>query len=147
MKKIIALTFALLLAASFTASAQSYGGIVTSSTTNFLVWTGQTNAYTATTNTFSFPPPSEYIVLTNVVSTSEVFTGAVYVQIPQSLLVSFPGYSNMIYIGSITQSFAGGLPAAGIWSTSTIPVAGSFALPIVLQAGNGIWTNGIYAKP
>ena len=132
------------------AAAQSYGTV--STVTNYLTWTGTTNAPaispsgTALTNVWSMTPGSIFIQLTNVVSTNQTFTGGVYVQVPVALMTNFPGYSNLIYIGSVSQSFAGGLPASGIWSTTTVPTAGSVAFPVILQAANGIYTNGIFAK-
>lgn len=143
------LFLALLAAVALTlpATAGTYGTVTVTSTTNFLNWTGVTNAYGSVTNTFSITPPSEFIILTNVVSTNEIFVGSVYAQVPQALLTNFPGYSNLLFIGSISNSFASGLPSGGIWSTTTTPVAGSLSFPLVLQANNGIYTNGIFANP
>lgn len=144
LKLILAAALFVLTSSTF---AGSYGGITVTSTTNYLLFTGTTNAYSGITNTFTVSPPSEYIVLTNVVNTNEVFTGSVYIQVPQALLTNFPGFSNLLFIGSISQSFTNGLPAGGVWSTSTTPVAGSLTFPLILQANNGIYTNGIFAQP
>lgn len=146
MKKLslIALVAAL-LCFSFTARAQ-YGGIVSSTVTNFILFTGTTNANALVTNTVTVTAPSKYIVLTNVVNTNQVFTGSVYMQIPQNLLTNFTGFSNLVLIGSISQTFTTGLPSGGIWSTTTPPVSGSVSFPLILQANNGIYTNGIFAQ-
>ena len=131
----------------------TYGGVTVTSSTNFLLWTGTTNAYANTpagivaTNTFTILPSSEYVVLTNVVSTNEIFIGSVYMQVPVLSLTNFPGWSNMLFVGSISNNFTNGLPAGGIWTTQTVPVAGTLQFPAVLQANNGIYTNGIYANP
>lgn len=146
MKSFILAVFAA-IALTLPVAAGSYGGVTVTSTTNFVVFTGTTNAYPGVTNTITITPPSEYIVLTNVVNTNEVFTGSVYIQVPQALLTNFNGFSNLLFIGSISQSFTNGLPAGGIWTTSTTPVSGSISFPLVFQANNGIYTNGIYANP
>ncbi len=130
-----------------------FGGVTTTTATNFVVWTGNTNApmtYNGTpaTNIWTLTPPSKYIVLTNVLSTNEVFIGSIYIQIPLNLLTNFAGYSNLVLIGTVTNSFAlpGGVPGNGVWSTNTIPVAGSVPFPIILGASNGTWTNGIFCQ-
>jgi hypothetical protein len=155
MKIIISLLSVLACLLSLNLSAQTngtFGGVTTTTTTNFILWTGITNAPATSpnggllTNAVLFTPPSKYVVLTNVVSTNETFTGSVYMQVPPNLLTNFPGYSNLIYIGSITQSFSNGLPTGGIWSTTTVPVSGSVSFPIIFQANNGIYTNGIFAQ-
>jgi hypothetical protein len=151
MKKLF-LAFAIfaIACAVMPAAAQSYGTV--STVTNYLTWTGTTNTAaigpsgSPATNVWTMIPASTFIQLTNVVSTNETFTGGVYVQVPVALLTNFPGYSNLLYIGSVSQSFSNGLPAGGIWSTTTVPTAGSVAFPVILQAANGIYTNGIFAK-
>ena len=153
MKKLLPAIFTvLILLIAVSARCQTYGSVSTS--TNYLYWTGNTNApaYSTSTgqpltNIFTVTPGSVYIQLTNVVSTNETFTGSVYVQIPWNLLTNFPGaYSNMLFIGSVTQTFTNGLPANSVWATNTTPTPGTFATPVIFQASNGTWTNGIYAK-
>ena len=138
------------LAIALPAAAQSYGGV--STVTNYLTWTGITNAPALNssgvqmTNVVTVTPSSVFVQLTNVVSTNETFTGSVYIQVPVAQLTNFPGYSNLLFIGSVSQSFSNGLPDAGIWNTTTVPTSGSVSFPVILQAANGIYTNGIYAK-
>ena len=149
----IALMAFLLVTGSFKADGQTYGSTTTTTTTNFLVFTGTTNSYaytsagTPASNSFTIYPSSEYIVLTNIVSTNETFVGGVYVQVPVNLLTNCAGFSNLIYVGSISYGFSNGLPSGGIWSTNTVPVSGTLTFPTVFQAANGIYTNGIYCKP
>ena len=143
MKNFIISLFAL---AAVTASAGSFGSVTVTSTTNYINFTGVTNASAGITNTFVVTPPPVFISLTNVVNTNETFVGGVYIQVPQNLMTNYAGYSNLIYIGSVTQSFSGGLPAGGIWTTTTTPVSGSVAFPMIMQANNGIYTNGIFAQ-
>ncbi len=151
--EVISLILLVLILSCSHSKGQTYGSVTTTTSTNFLLFSGTTNAYantpagTPATNTFTILPPSEFIVLTNVVNTNEVFYGGVYMQVPINLLTNCAGFSNLIYIGSISVNFTNGLPAGGIWSTNTTPAAGTVQFPAVFQANNGIYTNGIYANP
>lgn len=152
MKKTIIALSILCLAIFDVPAHAGFGNISVSTSTNFVLFTGITNAAATDsagnplTNTWTFYPPSSYVVVTNVVNTNEVLVGSVYLQVPANLMTNFPGYSNLLFIGSFSQSFSNGLPAGGVWSTNTVPTPGSLPFPVILNANNGIYTNGIFAK-